>query len=154
MSGLPEDLPRFQLPHYAQRALYGAMGIETNHELYHRLDNCEALYAALGYGREAAEAGLLPDEFIWAHYHSPGAPKNADCIQSLIATFLLHHSERFRMEYGTASLKRQGRCTLHAAMRTGLCIHCPRHPQFTFQSESNEAESGGESGAEYAPRPG
>ena len=136
MSELPESLPRFELPHYAQRAQYGAMGLEMNHALYHRLDNCADLYAALGYTREAAESGLLPDEFIWTQYRRPGAPRNADCIQSLIATFLLRHSERFRMEYGAVSARQQGSCPLAAAMCNGSCRHCLRHPESEFEAEA------------------
>lgn len=135
MNSPSEDLPRFQLPHHAQRAQYGAMGIETNHALYHRLDNCADLYVTLGYTREAAETGLLPDEFIWLQYRRPGAPRNADCIQSLIMTFLLHHSERFRMEYGAACARQQGQCTLPEAMCGGSCRHCQRHPGFDDNTE-------------------
>jgi hypothetical protein len=75
----------------------------------------------LGYKKEFAKAGLLPDEFIWAEYSQKAARDN--CLQAKIIQYLNNHSRIFTLKYG-AQLEKNGSGCPKTKFVDDICQNC------------------------------
>jgi len=132
-NSMKEQLPYFYLPMYSDLRKYGQMGITTHEGIYHAIQDTKGLYETFGYGKKIADAGYMPDEFIWEHYIRSGAPKCADCIQNLIITYLSKYSGRFMNEYSEALGRLKGKCVLDKIDTSEACVGCICHPVHIYE---------------------
>jgi hypothetical protein len=68
-------------------------------EVIHKIEDLNEFHKALGYTRDIAKAGMLPDEFIWDRYIRDAAKNCKICFQLHIIEYLLKHSASFRKKY-------------------------------------------------------
>jgi hypothetical protein len=74
--------------------------IEAEGEVVHSIENLNEFHKAFGYTRDMANAGILPDEFIWEEYIKDKAESCAACYQLHIIEYLLKHSVAFFQKFG------------------------------------------------------
>jgi len=132
--GLPNDgagafaaVSAFPLFHYEPRKIgqrpFGA--ITVAHETFHKVDDADEFYKAMGYDEVAKNKGLSGEEFLWDRYTRDNAKMSRHCLQVQIQAYLYKHSAEFRALYGSAYKATTGECQaveLDAADRH--CAHC------------------------------
>lgn len=76
---------------------FGCIEMEGN--VIHKIEDLSAFYHALGYTREMAKAGEMPDEYVWDTYFRQCKKDCNACYQLHIVEYLIAHSLAFREKY-------------------------------------------------------
>ncbi len=106
---------------------FGAVTVER--EVFHRIDDMDEFYKALGLDSEAKGKGLSGEEFIWDRYRRDGSKMSKACLQVQIRVFLHKHSEKFGELYGSAYDATIGKCSaVEIDRRDEHCANCPMLP--------------------------
>jgi len=98
--------------------------IEVEGEVVHKIEDLNEFHKAFGYTSDMANAGILPDEFIWEEYIKDKAASCAACYQLHIIEYLLKHSATFFQKFGE---RYDDWIAAHAEARAAngkLCVAC------------------------------
>jgi len=125
---MQNQMPHFKYRFITNRANKHVACIEVERRVVHEIRNLDEFYKTFGYDQHIAQAGILPDEFIWEKYiQSPDGDFSA-CLQMHIIEYLKKHSAAFREEYGNQC---EGWLAAHAEVRAkrGMaCAACRMEP--------------------------
>jgi hypothetical protein len=90
--------PHFKFRHKSP-SLHHFGCIEMDGEVVHKIADPNPFYAALGYTREMAMAGELPEEFIWDTYFRHCTADCNSCYQLHIVEYLAENTFLFKTKY-------------------------------------------------------
>jgi hypothetical protein len=113
---------------YRPKGLAGQLGfIEVDGRSIHKIEDLDAFYKEFGYTSDMAQAGILPDEFIWQKYIKGNETNSSSCLQIHTIEYLRKHSAAFREEYGEQSV---AWIKAHATStaKGDLCTACRMEP--------------------------
>jgi hypothetical protein len=117
-------LPKFSITEVFKPGRLNSNCIVANGYCYHRIDDLNAFYVALGYTIEMNRSGLLPEEFIWETYLRNGAPGREQCIQCRVMAYLHAYSEKFRNEYGNQYTSLLDQLKSDIPTQMAMCDEC------------------------------
>lgn len=104
--------------------------IVANGFAYHRIDNFDEFYRALGYTESVRKtSSILPDEFVWDRYVRDNTAASFHCLQARIKNYLYKRSARFVDEFGREYERMLGRCSSSKMDDSDFCVECPMHPR-------------------------
>jgi hypothetical protein len=117
------------------RHKHGSLKVGGN--MFHKIADMNAFYAAMGYDKNARERGLCGEEFIWDRYIRDGSKMHKHCLQPRISDYLYKHSVEFKGLYGKAFVAMFGKCALIVIDSTDQhCSACPMHPTGSLNAET------------------
>lgn len=101
--------------------------IEVRGGVIHTIIDVAEFYEALGYKREFAKDGLLPEEFIWNEYIRDNSVKHDKCLQANIFKYLTKKSSAFIEKYGEQFFDQKEVCQSEK-LADGSCDGCVFNP--------------------------
>jgi hypothetical protein len=117
---------------YAQMMMgpqhYGT--IMVRYEVFHKIQNMEDFYAALGNNEDEKSKGFSGEEFVWNRYKRDGSKMSNRCLQVQIQNYLHNNSAKFRELYGHEYNEMIGKCSSTAIDDNDKhCANCPMLPK-------------------------
>jgi len=124
-----KEMPKFNYhlttPKHRQ---FGFIASDDDLFLNH-VDSFDEFYEALGYSKDLAEAGVMPEEFVWDRYRRSDSPMSLHCLQCRITSYLYSHSAKFRELYGSEFIEMAGQyMSDNINNDIDRCEDCPMHP--------------------------
>lgn len=123
-----KEIPKFNYNVSNPRAKQFGYIVVADDVLFHRVSNFDEFYRTLGYSKDDAEAGVLPEEFVWDRYCCSGASKSLHCLQVQISVYLYNHSGIFRELFGHKYESLLGKCDSDEIDESYHCLKCPMNP--------------------------